>query len=382
MSNPAGTGAPLPRAGLERIAPYVGGEAAIAGRADVVKLSANESPLGASPRAMEAARTISAGMSRYPDGGASELRRVLALRHGIEAERIVCGAGSDELLHLLAQAFLSPGDEAIHSAHGFLVYPIATRAAGGVPIAAAEANLRADVDALLAAVSPRTRMLFLANPNNPTGSHLSAAELRRLRAGLRSDILLVLDAAYAEYGEADETYESGLALARESDNVVATRTFSKAYGLAGLRLGWCYGAAAVVETLNRIRGPFNVSIVAQSAGLAALEDEAHLRRAVEHNKQWLPWLERQIAAAGFPVFPSVANFLLIRLPAPFSASRADAFLQQRGLLLRRMEAYGLPDCLRLSVGLEEENHRVAEAFRALAEAEAGAGGRGKGRAKP
>ena len=360
------TDMPKPHDGVAAIAPYIGGADAVAGRRDAVKLSANESPLGPSPRALAAAREAAAGMARYPDGGATALRQSLAARHNIEAGRIVCGAGSDELLHLLAQVFLRPGDEAIHSAHGFLVYAIVARSAGAVPVAVAESNLCADVDAMLAAVTPRTRMVFLANPNNPTGSCLSAAEVGRLHAGLRPDVLLVLDAAYAEYVRMPG-YDSGIELARRHGNVAVTRTFSKAYGLAGLRLGWCYASAAVADALNRVRGPFNVTAMAQQAGLAALADEAHLRRALAHNERWLPWLAQQIAGAGFEVLPSAGNFLLVRIPAPLTAAAADAYLQRRGVILRRMEAYGLPDCLRLSAGLEADNHRLAEAFTALAQ---------------
>ena len=366
MNAETSTAAPRPHDGVVAIARYVGGGEKSGD--NVVRLSSNETPLGPSPLALAAARAAAAAMTRYPDGGALALRRALGERHGIEAERIVCGAGSDEILHLLAQAYLRPGDEVIHSRHGFLVYAIVARAAGGVPIAVAEDNLRTDVDGILAAVSERTRMVFLANPNNPTGSHLDGTALRRLHGGLRRDVLLVLDAAYAEYVRAPG-YESGLEMARHYDNVVMTRTFSKAYGLAGLRLGWCYGSGAVADALNRVRGPFNVTAVAQSAGLAALGDEGYLRRVIAHNDRWLPWLAQRIGGAGFEVFPSVGNFLLVRIPAPLTAVQADDSMRQQGIVLRRMEAYGLADCLRLCVGLEAENHRVAEAFAALARAQ-------------
>ena len=363
MSKPS---APRPHKGVEAIKTYVGGGSKASGKVGqkVIKLSSNETPLGCSPRALAAARASAAQMSRYPDGDARALREALAKRHGIEAGRIICGAGSDEIFHLVAQAYLQPGDEILYSAHGFLVYPIVAQSAGAVARAVPEQNLRADVDAILAAVSTNTRIVFLANPNNPTGSFLNGDEMRRLHQGLRPDILLLLDAAYAEYVRA-EGYENGLELARRHNNVIMTRTFSKAYGLAAARLGWGYADGDIIDALNRVRGPFNVSGVAQSAGIAALEDEAFLQHAIEHNHRWLPWLAQQIAGAGFEVFPSVGNFLLIRIPPPLDAAGADAFLLQRGIILRRMEGYGLPDCLRLSVGLEEENHAAAEAFVAL-----------------
>lgn len=358
------TTAPRPHDGIAAIAPYVGGGSLVPGR-DAIKLSSNESPLGPSPRALAAARAACANMTRYPDGSAKILRYALAEHHGIDADRIVCGTGSDEILNLLARAYLQPGDEALYSAHGFVVFPIATRSVGGVPFAVAESSLRTDVDAFLSAVTRRTRIIFIANPNNPTGSYLTSEEIRRLHRGLRPDILLVLDAAYAEYVHAKD-YELGLELVRECENVVMTRTFSKAYGMAGMRIGWCYGPAAVADALNRVRGPFNVTGAAQSAALAALGDKEYLHLAVSHNDRWHPWLAQQIAGAGFEVVPSVTNFFLIRIPPPLDAAKSDKFLLERGVILRRMEDYGLPDCLRLSVGTEEDNHIVAEAFVDLA----------------
>lgn len=356
--------APRPHEGISAIKPYVGGKSIVLGQ-DAIKLSSNETPLGPSPKALAAARAASSDITRYPDGSAKALRCALADYNDIELDGVVCGAGSDEILNLLVRAYLKPGDEVLYSAHGFVVYPIATRSVGGIPIAVAESNLRTDVEAFLSAVTPRTRIIFIANPNNPTGSYISSEEVYRLHRGLRPDILLVLDAAYSEYVGADD-YENGLELARKYENVVMTRTFSKAYGLAGLRVGWCFGAVALINTLNRVRGPFNVTGVSQSAAIAALRDEEYLNLAVKHNNHWRPWLAKQIAGAGFEVVPSVANFFLVRIPSPLEACQADEFLLQRGLILRRMEDYGLPDCLRLSVGTEKENHIVVEAFEALA----------------
>lgn len=352
-----------PRPGLAAIEPYVGGRAKAPGGVRAIKLSANETPLGPSPRAVAAYQAAAANLHHYPDGSARALREAIARRFGLEAERIVCGNGSDELFHVLSQAFLGPGDELIHSAHGFLVYPIAARAAGADVVVVPERALTVDVDAILARVSPRTRAVMIANPNNPTGTYLGLAELRRLRAGLRPDILLVLDAAYAEYVRAND-YEPGLALVRESENIVMTRTFSKVYGLASLRLGWAYCPPVVADALNRIRSPFNVSTPAQEAGIAALADGDHVARAVEHNERERRRLTDAIRALGLEVVPSVANFVLIRFPTSpgRTAAEADAQLAAEGLLLRRLEAYGLADCLRLSVGLEAHNSAVIAAL--------------------
>src|SRR5690606_24331634 len=248
-------------------------------------------PLGPSPRAVEAFRAAADTLALYPDGSATRLRTALARHYGLNADRIVCGAGSDELLSLLAYAYLGPGDEAIHTRHGFLVYEIAIRAAGATPVVAPEMDLKADVDAILDRVGERTRIVFLANPNNPTGTYLPIDEIRRLHAGLPPSVLLILDAAYAEYVRRND-YEAGIELVATSENVVMTRTFSKVYGLASLRLGWAYCPASVADVLNRIRGPFNVNGAALEAGIAALADTSHIERAVAHNAHWLDWLAR------------------------------------------------------------------------------------------
>ena len=354
---------PQPQSGVLEIEPYVGGRASAAGPGKVHKLSANETPLGASPRAREAFIAASESLALYPDGGAEELRNTIARRYGLAADRIVCGAGSDELLHLLAQAYLGEGDEAISTEHGFLVYPIVTRAAGATPVIVKEKNLRTDVDAILAAVTERTKIVFIANPNNPTGSYLPSDEVHRLQAGLRPDIVLILDAAYSEYVSRND-YEAGIELVATSDNVVMTRTFSKIYGLAALRLGWMYAPAHICDVVNRIRGPFNVSIPALKAGVAAMLDTDHIDAARLHNDQWLDWLSVEIGKTGLEVAPSVANFLLIRFPMEQgrTARDADAFLMKRGLILRQMTSYGLPDCLRLTVGTEEANRMVVSAL--------------------
>jgi histidinol-phosphate aminotransferase len=354
--------APRPQPGILGISPYRGGEAAVPGVAKVAKLSSNETPLGPSPKAVAAYRAMADSLARYPDGGAHELRQALGRHHGLDPERIVCGNGSDELISLLTQAYCGPGDEVLYSRHGFLMYPIATKARGATPVTAPERDLVADVDALLSKVTDKTRIVFIANPNNPTGSYLSAAEMRRLRDGLPAGVLLVIDAAYAEYvGQND--YSAGVELVDARDDVVMTRTFSKIHGLAGLRVGWAYASPAIIDVLQRVRGPFNVNAPAQAAAVAALADIGWAGAARAHNDRWLPWLRREIAAIGIAVPPSVGNFLLLRFPrAPRDAAAADAYLRQRGFILRPMVAYGLPDSLRMTVGAEDENRGVVAAL--------------------
>jgi len=356
---------PAPRSSVLAIDPYVPGKSA-ATRADggpVFKLSANETPLGPSPRAIEAVRKHAGGIAEYPEGSSRALREAIGAAHGLDPARIIAGAGSDQILELLALAYLGPGDEAIYSQYGFLEYRIVTLAAGGTPVVAPETNYTANVDALLAPVTPKTKMVFLANPNNPTGTFLHWREIDRLAYGLPEHAILVLDAAYAEY-VTTEAYDPGVNISSGRDNVVMTRTFSKIYGLAGLRLGWGFGPAQVIDALNRIRSPFNVSSVAAAAGIAALEDEAHLMAAIEHNAKWLPRLSQSIASLGLEVLPSVANFLAIRFPDADGkrAADADKFLSERGLVLRAIGAYGMPEFLRLTVGSQEANERVVAAL--------------------
>jgi len=354
---------PEPRPGVLEIEAYVPGKSSAPNAARVFKLSSNETPLGPSPHAVEAYRATAAHLAEYPDGSASALRHAIGQAYGLDPARIVCGAGSDELLNLLAHAFIGPGDEAIHTTHGFLVYHIAALGAGGKPVVAAETGYTADVDAILAAASARTKVVFLANPNNPTGTYLPFDEVKRLRRNLAPHVLLVLDAAYGEYVRRND-YESGIELVATSDNVVMCRTFSKIYGLAALRLGWLYGPAHIVDALNRIRGPFNVSQPAIAAGVAAIEDTGHVETAVGHNARWLPWLTDEIGKLGLEVTPSVANFVLIHFPAANgrSAKAADAFLTERGLVLRGLAPYRLPGALRLTVGTEEANRLVVTAL--------------------
>ncbi len=354
---------PIPKPGVLDITPYVGGRASVGGVADPIKLSSNESALGPSPLALAAYEGAAKDVAVYPEGSASILREAIGETYGLDAARIVCGNGSDELLTMLANAYLRPGDEALFGEHAFLVYRIATLANSAVPIAVPEKNLRVDVDAMLARVTPKTKLVYLANPNNPTGSYLPHDEVRRLHAGLPPHALLVIDAAYAEFVRRND-YEPGIEMVANFPNVVMTRTFSKVYGLAGLRIGWAYCPAAVADVLNRVRGPFNVSIPAQRAAAAALKDREHIQRSVEHNAHWRDWLTEAIRATGLRVDDSVGNFVLIHFPQTKgrTATDADRFLCERGLILRAVGNYGLPDCLRLTVGREDANRKVAAAL--------------------
>lgn len=357
---------PVPRSGVLSIEAYQPGKSKAPAGVKLFKLSSNETPLGPSPRAVAAFKASGEALELYPDGGAERLRAAIAARYGLDAGRIMCGAGSDELLSLLAQAYLSPGDEGVFSEHGFLVYRIAILAAGATPVVAHEQNLTAHVDALIAAVTPKTKILFLANPNNPTGTYLPFDEVKRLHTALPPHVLLVLDAAYAEYVQKND-YASGLELVSSFENVVMTRTFSKIHGLANLRIGWLYGPAEVVDILNRVRGPFNMNGPAIAAGVAAMEDRAHEEAALAHNTLWLARMSEGLSALGLKVTPSVGNFLLVHFPdvAGKRAADADAYLTSKGVILRRMEAYGLKRALRLTIGTAEANAAVLTHLKAF-----------------
>lgn len=354
---------PVPQPGILDIAPYLPGKSGAPG-SNAVKLSANESPLGASPKAIEAFRSAADHLEIYPEGSSRLLRTALAELHGVDPELIVCGNGSDDLLHLLAQTYLGVGDEAVMNRYGFSVYPIITRATGADIVMVEETDYTADVDLLLAAVTPRTKVVWLANPNNPTGTYLNDAEVRRLHAGLRPDILLVIDSAYAEYVTAAD-YSVGLDLVAEADNVVMVRTFSK-MGLAAARIGWMVGPAHVVDAINRIRGPFNVNLPAQLAGAAAARDVEFTTRLREHNAKWRDWLTAELHSNYMRVVPSQANFVMVLFADAESAAKAFETLRERGLIVREIgPSYGIHNGLRISIGSEQAMIGVAGILKAL-----------------
>ena len=364
MSDPKPADRPVPRPGILDIAPYVPGRSKATGGAKVYKLSSNETPLGPSPAAVAAYQAAASRLEIYPDGSATELRAAIADAYGVNAARVICGNGSDDVLALIAHVYLGAGDEAIYSKHGFNVYPILIQAAGATPVVAPEKDFTTYVDGILELVTDKTRVVFVANPNNPTGTYLPFSEIRRLHAGLPPRVLLVLDAAYSEYVRKND-YESGIELAATAPNVIMTRTFSKIYGLAGVRLGWGYGPAEVIDALNRIRGPFNVSVPAMAAGIAALKDRAHFEAAAAHNEEWLPRVTEAIRTLGLEVTPSVGNFVLIHFPDEKGrrASDADDYLVSQGIILRVMSSYHLPNALRMTIGSAEANEATIAALR-------------------
>ena len=360
--------APQMKPWIASIHAYVPGKSAGADGRPLVKLSANENPLGTSPTAL-AARAAAGEPSRYPDPDAGALRDAIGALHGIDPAQIVCGTGSDELLNLAAQAFAGSGDEVLFPRFSFAVYDIAARRCGATPVESAEADYGCDVDALLAAVTPRTRLVFLANPNNPTGSYLTSSDVARVHAGLPRDVLLVLDQAYAEYLTPEED-DRGLALAAEHSNVLVTRTFSKIYGLAGERVGWATGHPELVGALNRIRGPFNITVSGQAAAIAALGDQQFVARSREANAWVRGEFVREVAALGnhgLRPLPSKANFVLVEFTGKLGAQGAYDGLAARGYATRWLPGQGLPQCLRITIGTPEQMAEVAEILRELAE---------------
>ena len=352
---------PAPRPEILGISPYIAGDSNLPGANRVVKLSSNEGAFGVPPGARAAYLATADELHRYPDGGAAALRRAIGARWGLDPARIVCGAGSDDIIQQLCLSYGGPGREIVMSRHGFLMYEIAATYAGSRIVKAPERNLCTDVDALLAAVSSATRLVLVANPNNPTGSMLPREEVARLRAGLPAEVLLVLDAAYAEY-VARPDYDAGAALVDAGDNTVMTRTFSKVFGLGGLRVGWAYAPAAVIDVLNRVRSPFNVSIAGQAAAIAALAEPGWVEAGREHNLRARPILARGLEAAGIKVWPSEGNFVLADFGTPAGARAADEFLRARGIIVRPVGGYGLPACLRITVGTDDEVAAVIEAM--------------------
>jgi histidinol-phosphate aminotransferase len=357
---------PRPKTGILDIAAYVGGKSAVEGFAEPIKLSSNENVLGCSPLAQAAYEATATKLHLYPDGHCNDLRAAIVQKFGLEPERLIFTAGSDEIFDMLAQTYLEPGDNAVQGEYGFLSYRIAVRANQGIIRFAPEPNRRVDVDLILAEVDERTRIVFIANPGNPTGSWLNRPEIERLHAALPSDVILVLDGAYAEFAD-DPDYTDGMDLARTASNIVVTRTFSKIHGLAALRVGWAYCPAEMVDAMDRIRSPFNVNAPAQAAALEALKDDAFVEQSKAHVNQWRAWLAQQLGGLGLETFPSAANFLLVRFPdSPGkTAKEAEAALAAKGILVRGVGGYGLPDSLRITIGLEDQNRAVVDALSAF-----------------
>jgi histidinol-phosphate aminotransferase len=360
---------PKPKSWIAAIAPYVPGKAASDDGRPLVKLSANENPLGTSPAAREGFARGSIDLATYPDPGAAKLRSAIAARHDLDADRVIYGTGSDELLHIAASAFAGPGDEVVYVRYGFSVYDIAARRVGATPVVAPDRDFGTDVDALLALVTDKTRVVFIANPNNPTGTMSSREEMARLHAGLRPEILLVIDQAYAEYLEADED-DGALELARAAPNVLVTRTFSKIYGLAAERIGWGYASTDIIMALHRIRAPFNVTTAGQEAAIAAIGDDAWVEQSRAHNRTWRQWLAAEVESMGnhgLRAVPSKANFLLVLFEGTLTAETAYKGLMDAGYATRWLPGQGLPNALRITIGTEAQTRDVARLLRAMAE---------------
>ncbi|WIY23384.1 histidinol-phosphate transaminase [Parasedimentitalea psychrophila] len=349
-----------PQPGIMDIAIYQSGAAHVAGVSNVVKLSSNENPLGPSPRAIEAMQAAAAQVHRYPSSDHASLRRAIGEVHGLDPEQIICGAGSDEIIAFLCQCYAGPGDEVLYTEHGFSMYRISALAAGATPVEVRERERVTDVDALLGGCTGRTRLVFIANPNNPTGTMISEAEVARLADGLPKGALLVLDGAYAEYVEG---FDAGAALVEARSNIVMTRTFSKLYGLGGARIGWGYGPAAIIDVLNRVRGPFNVSSTALAAAEASIRDLDYVASCRAENSKWRSWLAAALAEVGVSSDISCTNFILARFASQAEAEACDLYLQKQGLIVRRVAGYNLPEALRITIGDETSCRRLAQAVK-------------------
>jgi histidinol-phosphate aminotransferase len=348
-----------PQPGIMEIALYVGGASHVDGVSDVVKLSSNENPYGPSPASVEALRRASFELHRYPSTDHAELRAAIGEIHGVDADNVICGVGSDEVLQFIAQSFSGPGDEVIYTEHGFSMYPILAHAAGATPVKVPENERVVDVDAILAACTDKTRIVFIANPANPTGTMIDLDECARLADGLPEGALLVLDGAYAEFVEG---YDGGAKLAETRENVIMTRTFSKIYGLGGLRIGWGYAPRAIIDVLNRVRQPFNLSNTQLAAAEAAVRDTAYTEKCRSDNARLRSWLAEALDAHGVPSDPSDTNFILARFKDEAEASACDEYLKSQGLIVRKVGGYGLPNCLRITIGDEPSCRRVAHAI--------------------
>ena len=356
------TTAPSPKPGILAIAPYVGGKSTLAGVAEPMKLSSNENALGAGPKARAAYEAALKSIHLYPDGRAGKLRAAVADHHGLEPDRLIFGNGSDEVFALLNQTYLSPGDNIVTGQYGFLAYRISALGCEAQVKLAAEPGYKAEVDALLEQVDDRTKIVYVSNPSNPTGSYNAAEEIRRLHEALPPHILLVVDEAYAEF-VVEPDWETAFLLAREATNIVVTRTFSKIHGLGGLRIGFGYAPLSVAEAVDRIRLPFNVSVPGVDAATAAIADEAHQKASCELVQTWRPRLTQAIRGFGFEVLPSAGNFILVLFPDPRrTAAAANDLLNAKGIIVRAVGGYGIHNGLRITVGTEDQNRAVIDAL--------------------
>lgn len=340
---------------IKQISPYIPGAYSKVAGQRLIKLSSNENPLGASSKVTKLLQNATKNLNRYPDGGCVKLRNAIAELHNINPDQIVCGAGSDEIITLLCMAYTGNGAEIIHTNHGFLMYPLSALACGATPIVADEVGLKANIENIISKITSKTKIIFLANPNNPTGSYLKDSELDELISKIPKNIIIVLDLAYAEYAKDIEDYPNAIDLVNKHHNVVMMRTFSKAYGIPALRLGWAYASSEIIDILNRVRGPFNVSSLAQEAGIAAIEDQEFINKSVELNNNELKRLESRLQNLGVKTYPSIANFILVDFETPENATKIYSKLNENGISTRKMDAYKLPSCIRISIGLEEEN---------------------------
>lgn len=348
------------------IKPYKPGKSKVSNNQKIIKLSSNENALGSSPKAVKAYQDEAGNLNRYPDGSSTDLRRAIAKKYDIDSDRIVCGAGSDEIIALLVQAFVQEGDEVLYSEYGFLMYPISAKRVGANPIVAKEVGRKVNINNLLAKISSKTKIIFIANPNNPTGSYLTSKEIESLIVKTPKNVIIVLDLAYGEFVDLLD-YPDVVELVNEHDNVVMTRTFSKIYGLASLRLGWSYSSSYIADILNRVRGPFNVNGPTQVAGIAAIKDDGFIRESKSYNDKWLKIVSDELKKIGLKIYPSIANFVLIDFMDKNRCRGANQYLLDNGVILREMGAYNLPTCLRMTIGTEEENKKVVKLFECFAQ---------------
>ncbi|WP_170395368.1 histidinol-phosphate transaminase [Ruegeria arenilitoris] len=351
-----------PQPGIMDIALYQGGQSHVAGVEHVIKLSSNENPFGPSPKAIEAVRDSAVTLHRYPSTDHASLRAAIGERHALDPARIICGVGSDEVLQFVAQAYAGPGDEVIYTEHGFSMYPIIARMAGATPVMVPERDRHVDVENILAAVTEQTRIVFVTNPGNPTSTMIGEADLVRLAEALPQSCLMVIDGAYAEFVDG---FDGGASLVDRFENVIMTRTFSKIYGLGGMRVGWGFAAQSIIDVLNRVRQPFNLSMTALAAAEAAVKDDDYLTFCHGENARLRVWLSEELAKIGVPTDPSCTNFILARFTDQAEAEACDDYLKTQGLIVRRVAGYNLPNALRITVGDEEACRRVVAAITAF-----------------